>query len=99
MEGFSLEHLYLECNVNNHCLGVELKTPIIHDGKEYDELFIIEINLTKEEKELLVKNTTHAYNTYHTKIKALAYVMGQNPFEANEYAIETDNIKAINRIR
>ena len=40
MEKFSLEYIFLECNVHGHCLGAELKLPIIRNGIQYDELFI-----------------------------------------------------------
>lgn len=99
MEKFSLEYIFLECNVHGHCLGAELKLPIIRNGIQYDELFIRNVILSEEEEKLLIKNVTRTINTNSIKIKVLAFVNGQNPFEANEYAIETDNIKAINRIR
>ena len=98
MEKFSLEYIFLECNVHGHCLGAELKLPIIRDGIEYEELFILKVILSEEEEKLLIKNATRTIDTNSTKIKVLAFVNGQNPFEASEYSIETDNIKVINTI-
>ena len=98
MEKFSLEYIFLECNVHGHCLGAELKLPIIRDGIKYDELFILKVILSEEEENLLIKNATRTINTNSIKIKVLAFVNGQNPFEASEYSIETDNIKVINKI-
>ena len=98
MEKFSLEYIFLECNVHWHCLGAELKLPIIRNGIEYDELFILKVIISEEEEKLLIKNATRTINTNSIKIKVLAFVNGQNPFEASEYSIETENIKAINKI-
>ena len=98
MEKFSLEYIFLECNVRGHCLGAELKLPIIRNGIEYDELFILKVIISEEEEKLLIKNATRTINTNSIKIKVLAFVNGQNPFEASEYSIETENIKAINKI-
>ena len=47
MEQISLEYLYLECNVRGHCLGAELKTPLIQDGTPFEELFIVKILLSE----------------------------------------------------
>lgn len=98
MEKFSLEYIFLECNVHGHCLGAELKLPIIRNGIEYDELFILKVIISEEEEKLLINNATRTINTNSIKIKVLAFVNGQNPFEASEYSIETENIKAINKI-
>ena len=98
MEKFSLEYIFLECNVHGHCLGAELKLPIIRNGIEYDELFILKVIISEEEEKMLIKNATRTINTNSIKIKVLAFVNGQNPFEASEYSIETENIKAINKI-
>lgn len=98
MEKYSLEYIYLECNVYGHCLGAELKLPIIRNGIEYEELFILKVILSEEEEKLLIKNVTHTIKTNSTRIKVMAFVNGQNPFEASEYSIETDNIKVINKI-
>ncbi len=98
MEKFSLEYIFLECNVHGHCLGAELKLPIIRNGIEYDELFILKVIISEEEEKSLIKNATRTINTNSIKIKVLAFVNGQNPFEASEYSIETENIKAINKI-
>jgi len=96
MEQFSLEHLYLECNVKGHCLGAELKTPLIHDGTSYEELCIQKILLSENEEALLVSNMANGIDTNSTRIKVLAFVDRQNPYEACEYTIDTDNIYAIN---
>lgn len=98
MEKFSLEYIFLECNVHGHCLGAELKLPFIRNGIQYDELFILKVILSEEEEKLLIKTVTRSINTNSIKIKVLAFVNGQNPIEASEYSIETDNIKVINKI-
>lgn len=98
MKEFSLEYLYLECNVRGHCLGAELKTPLIQDGKSYEELFILKILLSENEETLLVSNVANGIDTNNTRIKVLAFVDGQNPSDASEYSINTNAIIAINRI-
>ena len=99
MEQFSLEYLYSECNIKKHCLGAELKEPLIIDGKLYEELYILKIHLTEKEEELLITNMAHGIDTNSTIVKVLAFVNGQNPYEACEYSIDTDNIKIINSIQ
>lgn len=96
MEQFSLEYLYLECNVKGHCLGAELKTPLIQNGTPFEELFILKILLSENDEALLVSNSANGIDTNSTRIKVLAFVDRQNPYEACEYTIDTNNIIAIN---
>lgn len=98
MEQFSLEYLYLECNVRGHCLGAELKTPLIQDGTPFEELFIMKILLSENEEVLLVSNIANGIDTNSTRIKVLAFVDRQNPYESSEYTINTDDIKAIYKV-
>lgn len=98
MEQFSLEYLYLECNVRGHCLGAELKTPLIQDGTPFEELFIMKILLSENEEVLLVSNIANGIDTNNTRIKVLAFVDRQNPYESSEYTINTDDIKAIYKV-
>jgi len=98
MEQISLEYLYLECNVRGHCLGAELKTPLIQDGTPFEELFIVKILLSENEEVLLVSNIANGIDTNNTRIKVLAFVDRQNPYESSEYTINTDDIKAIYKV-
>lgn len=98
MEQFSLEYLYLECNVRGHCLGAELKTPLIQDGTPFEELFIMKILLSENEEVLLVSNIANGIDTNNTRIKVHAFVDRQNPYESSEYTINTDDIKAIYKV-
>ncbi len=98
MEQISLEYLYLECNVRGHCLGAELKTPLIQDGTPFEELFIVKILLSENEEVLLVSNIANGIDINNTRIKVLAFVDRQNPYESSEYTINTDDIKAIYKV-
>lgn len=93
---FSKEYLFRECNMHNHCLGASLKEPIRWDDKLIEEIFIMEVVVTKEENEAYFKNILINSIESEGNIKIRAFI--DDPHNTKTITIDTANIFEIERV-
>ena len=91
MDKFSKEFLFKQCNINNHCLCLNLSTPIYIDEKIYDSIYLMRVVLTKEEEILILSNIKNNVDTYG-EMTISFFVDNKNPLDTIQKSVNTNNI-------
>lgn len=98
MEGntnkFSKEYLFMEGVLHRHCILLRLHKAIPWDNDFVDEIYMVDVCLSENEKEGLLLNISNAINT-DGMMKIKAFARQESPYDAREITIFTENILEI----
>lgn len=96
MNSFSKEYLFRECVLHRHCIMLRLNKSIQWDNHFVNEIYMVDLCLTEEEKELLLRNFANSIDTYGS-INIKAFVAQEEPHNARIINISTSNIIGIQK--
>ena len=65
---FSMEWLFQECNLHNHCIHLELKVPVVIKGTKTKDVYVLEVIATEEEQKAIMENIAAGINTNNASI-------------------------------
>ncbi|MDE6440906.1 MAG: hypothetical protein K2K51_07805 [Bacteroidales bacterium] len=92
---FSMEWLFQECNLHNHCIHLELKVPVVIKGTKTKDVYVLEVIATAEEREAIMKNIAAGINTNNAGIAVRVTVTDKMPITDTVcIGLSTANIKA-----
>lgn len=60
---YSIEYLYRECNLKDHALGIELRSPILLEGEKRRDLILLKIESDNTSDDFFQKNIKGGINT------------------------------------
>ena len=87
----SREYIFKETFKYKKCVNVTLNNALILDSKPINQLTIIEIVLTDNEKEQYIRRCLESVNTYG-KFLAKCFWTPNSPFDAIQIELDTNNI-------
>lgn len=91
MDSFSKEFLFKECVLHHHCIALHLRESIQWNKVKVYVIYMTDIIIKDEEKELLLQNINKGVNTFgYLNVKAFA--RQESPYEGRNTMISTDNI-------
>ena len=84
--------------MNHHCLCLNLSMPIYIDEEMYDSLYLMSINLTKEEENSILSNIKNGINTYG-EMAITFFVDNKSPYNRIQRLVNTNNIYDVEYIK
>ena len=79
--------------MHNHVHEIELKQPILLCGEFTDNIILLKVNCTEEEKAHLVFNALNHVNTYRGVYSVSVSDKSGNPLNPQSIMLDLENIK------
>lgn len=83
MGKFSKEWFFLECNLNHHCVNVELTKAIHINGKTFNNICVLELVPEDNEEKVILSNIFNKIDTNNCTITVKCFVDGESPHNAH----------------
>lgn len=95
MGRYSKQRIFYDCNVNRHCLDIELLNPLYIDGERVRHVYVTKI-LEPELIHEMLKELPAVSNDYEGKIRVRAFL--KSPDDMSSMEIDLNNIDRISKI-
>lgn len=89
---FSLEYVFQECNLHNHCIHLTLKVPVVIRGEKVRDVYVMEVITTEEEQKAIMKNIAAGINTNNAALCVKVFT-DKARFDYVTVGISTNNIE------
>lgn len=91
---FSVEYVFQECNLHNHCIHLELKVPVVIRGEKVRDVYVLEVIATEEEQKAIMKNIAAGINTNNAALCVKVFT-DKARFDYVTIGISTNNIAEV----
>ena len=91
---FSVEYVFQECNLHNHCIHLELKVPVVIRGEKVRDVYVLEVIATEEEQKAIMKNIAAGINTNNAALRLKVFT-DKARFDHVTIGISTNNIAEV----
>lgn len=95
MGKYSIEWIYSTCMEGKHPLLLEMMPPLLVDGKEYEEVVLQNLVLSKQEEKQIIDNIAKKHNTNTGIIVGEAVLPYDRPGQTHGVTINIEHITNI----